>query len=737
MSFKDIALPLAARGIPVVPVNPLEKRCTLKGWPELATTDTAQILAWDALNPEYNVACVGKPNGIVILDCDVPGLVKRIEEETGHKFPPTFTVRSAGKGCAHLYFRQTDRSREIGNISTPYDQPPLFDLKSSNGYVVGPGSKILVDGLIKTYEAYRNIDLAKFPDFLGDWTVKNGASPKKPSKYTCEVDDAFDIYDFLAHYDLGFTEKDDWYVTDICPIAKRKHEQSQYTGFYYDGKHFGFHCFATGCEGNAMRVGEVIRRLNNPGDMLARMPYGGPIWPKANTLVQNTITEEVKEPPTKPADTPEKTALRYPTEVWRGTAYGEYADLCTKTNFTPPEFHIEALKTVVGAIAGNAMRISNEGAGRSPRFYTVLMAAPGIGKNTAIENFIAQLFYSHTETGLVAHSPDSLIWSAQNDFEQSEYYKIGVCKTKTSSASGLARFLPQEDGDKKKKTTQERLLFLYPELTELFEKLGIEGSGGAMMSAFCDLYDGETFEVPALANQAPFGGSLMVSLLAGVQPQRWDQICGGRGIDGSGLDERFNLIPTEETRTKANLDDPDLSSFKDSFLNCVKSLDERPYIVPAETAARKYMEEWFQDIQKQREGETPEDCVSRGRLNILAWRNALHYSWLHDLATVTVEAAECGARLSDYQLQVRMRYRPLTGDSSVAKAANAIMRFLRRCPLGESVPIRQIARGVHAERLGPIFTSAVAHLLGMRMITTTEIKRSNGTATIMVSRTEE
>jgi hypothetical protein len=60
-TFADRARILTARGIPVVPVEPGAKRCTLSGWPALATTDQAQIDAWAAQNPNYNTAAVGKP----------------------------------------------------------------------------------------------------------------------------------------------------------------------------------------------------------------------------------------------------------------------------------------------------------------------------------------------------------------------------------------------------------------------------------------------------------------------------------------------------------------------------------------------------------------------------------------------------------------------------------------------------------------------------------------------------
>jgi hypothetical protein len=43
MSFKEIAMPLVKRGIPVIPVLPRQKGTVLKGWQNLATTNLDQI----------------------------------------------------------------------------------------------------------------------------------------------------------------------------------------------------------------------------------------------------------------------------------------------------------------------------------------------------------------------------------------------------------------------------------------------------------------------------------------------------------------------------------------------------------------------------------------------------------------------------------------------------------------------------------------------------------------------
>jgi hypothetical protein len=55
-SFKEIAMPLVAQGIPVIPIPPRQKGAGLKGWQNLATTDPVQIEKWNKENPKSNVA---------------------------------------------------------------------------------------------------------------------------------------------------------------------------------------------------------------------------------------------------------------------------------------------------------------------------------------------------------------------------------------------------------------------------------------------------------------------------------------------------------------------------------------------------------------------------------------------------------------------------------------------------------------------------------------------------------
>jgi hypothetical protein len=50
-TFLEIATPLIQRGIPVIPVQPNEKRCLLPEWQKKATTEIEQLKLWQTENP--------------------------------------------------------------------------------------------------------------------------------------------------------------------------------------------------------------------------------------------------------------------------------------------------------------------------------------------------------------------------------------------------------------------------------------------------------------------------------------------------------------------------------------------------------------------------------------------------------------------------------------------------------------------------------------------------------------
>jgi len=159
-NFLERASLLTTRGIPVAPIPAGTKACQLPGWPDLATTNQNIIDTWAIQFPDGNAAAVCRYKHCV-LDPDKPGLIERIERETGRKLPATFTVRSGGRGLPHKYFNQTTASRAVGNISGED-----FDFQHTNKYVVGPGSRLANGG---SYEVIDHSPIVDIPDWLVEW----------------------------------------------------------------------------------------------------------------------------------------------------------------------------------------------------------------------------------------------------------------------------------------------------------------------------------------------------------------------------------------------------------------------------------------------------------------------------------------------------------------------------------------------------------------------------------------
>jgi putative DNA primase/helicase len=218
LTFKDRALALIALNIPVIPCQPLAKHTYLKGGPERGTVDPVVIAAWNVENPAYNVGCLGTLDNLALFDCDVKGLVSQIEKQTGHKMPPTFTVKSANKGTAHLYFKQTERSRALGNAVHR-----AGEVRGNNEYLVGPGSVIVCDdGSTRAYEIWRNVPFADFPDWLVDWVIANPASSVRNAQTGETEGDVFSKLKEIYHQNLDpeewFGRKDIPTITSLHPM---------------------------------------------------------------------------------------------------------------------------------------------------------------------------------------------------------------------------------------------------------------------------------------------------------------------------------------------------------------------------------------------------------------------------------------------------------------------------------------------------------------------------------------
>jgi hypothetical protein len=142
--FTELALPWAARGFKVIPVARGAKRPVWLDWPRISETETIDQMQARCDNDRrysgWNCGLMADPEFHCALDCDDLGLVDEIERETGRKIPDTMTVTSAGKGCSHLYFKPTPRSRALKSRSAPTSEGRSFDFWVWHRQTLAPGS---------------------------------------------------------------------------------------------------------------------------------------------------------------------------------------------------------------------------------------------------------------------------------------------------------------------------------------------------------------------------------------------------------------------------------------------------------------------------------------------------------------------------------------------------------------------------------------------------------------------
>ncbi|MBO6724290.1 MAG: AAA family ATPase [Rhizobiaceae bacterium] len=133
------ALALARKGFKVFPLSPNSKAPPKDfAWKDVATTDTAQISDWWQREPFYNIG-VACGNGLLVVDVDVkngkPGLASLdLLEVAG--LPQSFRVKTPSGG-RHIYVNVEHDYRN--RVDLPGFEG--IDLKSTGGYVVGPGSE--------------------------------------------------------------------------------------------------------------------------------------------------------------------------------------------------------------------------------------------------------------------------------------------------------------------------------------------------------------------------------------------------------------------------------------------------------------------------------------------------------------------------------------------------------------------------------------------------------------------
>src|ERR1035438_915108 len=196
--YLSIALPLLRRGFVVWNISKKSDKAGASGWNSLAYEASENLHRFIGGKYPHANACVISRRGVgnpIVLDIDADGVIERIERETGHKLPVTYTVCSRPKTALfkrHYYFLQTEYSvasfavemngifRDLTRTETKDGHevhPNMLDVKGCGrgGFVVAAGSGRAPDAKCPEGDVYTCVnetDLVPIPEWLVTW-LKN------------------------------------------------------------------------------------------------------------------------------------------------------------------------------------------------------------------------------------------------------------------------------------------------------------------------------------------------------------------------------------------------------------------------------------------------------------------------------------------------------------------------------------------------------------------------------------
>jgi hypothetical protein len=499
--FKQIAEPLVARNVPVIPLRPRTKIAFLSNWQELATTNEDKIKEWDAEYADANGACVAfaKPGGTWFFEIDKPGFHNEIERETGKQFPTTMTVCSS-PGRGHFYFHQTPASIAMGNTQGKDEQgKEAWSARVDNRYVVAPQSYHPTSG--KQYEIISSAEIAEAPDWLIEWCIKNqatdiatrvNASPDGPPiPHGSHDNELFRIACMLRNAGMDYEQ-----IRDNLVIVCEK----RCTGHGSDYVDMCENKARSACKykvGSASAVA-VIGQSMGLGTAVALAP-------------------EVVPPVIKAVPYPV-----FPYWVMNGTSLyeGFVKPVCEK-NSRYPEFMFMPGAVLILNYLGGKVGIAE----KKPisGFYMVAIGQKGrVLKSSSIDSAI-----KYMKVAGIVREPGGNAEGHTIVFQAGSTEGLGMQMTKLSCKNAV---------------------LFYDELSTLTSKAGIEGS--SMTGHLLTMYGSGHFSNVVKANKETFAfpeGSYTTSLIASTTDKKfltqWSRMGGGE----SGLDDRMFFLYQPET----------------------------------------------------------------------------------------------------------------------------------------------------------------------------------------------
>lgn len=491
--FKQIAEPLVARGVPVIPLRPKTKIAFLTNWQDIATTDAAQIDQWDVDYLGANGACVAyaRPDGVWFLEIDRPGFQEEIEISAGQKIPPTFMVRSS-PGRGHLYFKQTPASIAMGNVQGRDDNgKETWSARVDNRYVVAPGSFHPTSGL--RYEIIRDTEIVPAPDWLIQWCLANTKATPKTGHAELDSEEIIS--------EGGRNSAITSILGKARQVLKMDKDQLLAYGLSVNDKR----CRPPLSESEVRTIANSI---------------SGYAVKEAGAIVFDAATEAYHAALLEPAEVKHIPYPTFPRWVMDGTSIGEglVKPTCAVNSRYPEFMFMPAMVLLLNYVA---LKVRVESKQVLPSFYMVSIGRKGrVIKSSSVQDAINYL----STAGLVKHGSGAI----RNAEGKSLVWTPG-------SPEGL--------GLEMTRTNCKNAVMFYDELSTLTNKAAIEGS--TLKSNLLSMYESGQFANTIKSRKETFSfepNTYCTSLIACTTDKnfhaQWSHMSGG----SSGLDERFFFL---------------------------------------------------------------------------------------------------------------------------------------------------------------------------------------------------
>lgn len=645
--FKQIADPLTARNVPVIPLRPRTKIAFIAGWEQLATTDVAQVDKWDAEYTDANGACVAyaKPDGVWFFEVDKPGIVEKIEQETGHALPETFMVRSS-PGRGHFYFKQTPASIAMGNVQGKDEQgKESWSARVDRRYVVAPGSFHPTSG--RQYETILDTGILPAPDWFVDWcrtnsVAANGSTPR-----------------ITGHAELDSNE----------PIAEGGRNSAVTSILGKARQLLGMgaeELFQYGLSVNQRCVPPLpdseIRTIANSMARYEVKPSG------VGTVLLNgkVVGGETTSVPSEPVQPVAIKAVPYPVFprwVMKGTSIGDgLVEPTCSINSRYPEYMFMPAMTMVLNYLGQKVTVKDRK--MVPSFYMISVGRKGrVIKSASVTDAIEYL----STAGIIGSGGPT----TRTADGRSLVYTVG-------SGEGL--------GLEMTRANCKNAILFYDELSTLVNKASIEGS--SLSSNLLTMYESDKFSNVIKSRKEAFNfdaKTYCVSLIActtdkNFQPL-WSKMSGG----SSGLDDRFFFLYQPEVLDPLKVYRmPNAAVMAEAALNTRKLIDK---------------------AVKQSVYEIEDDTMLDANIGALGNRTmhrvekmALFFAIDMGKTVIDDSCIERAIAIAKYELAVKKYLNAFEAKTAEGALQGEIIQYFQRNN-GVST-VRQLNRALHPERHG-------------------------------------